>query len=173
MLALSAARGTLSAKRWQTSAQLRRLAEPEPFLSAMRLLLVGRWLEIGRATEAGKLPKLFWVNWFRRGEDGSFLWPGFGENSRVLKWIVQRLDGEADAADAVDTPIGRVPTIDALDTDGLDIDQGVLQQLLQVNTESWRAELPQLEDHYRGLGEQVPQALREQLETLEKRLSEA
>jgi len=130
----------------------------------------GHWLEIGEATDTDKLPKLFWVNWFRRGEDGSFLWPGFGDNSRVLKWIVERLDG--DAAGAVETPIGHVPTADAIDTSGLDLDSAVLEQLLRVSTESWRAELPQLEDHYRGLGERVPQALREQLEALEKRLSE-
>jgi len=127
------------------------------------------WLEIGEATDGHKLPQLFWVNWFRRGEDGSFLWPGFGENSRVLKWIVGRLD---DDADATDTPIGRVPTAEALDVDGLDLDDGVLDQLLHVSNDSWRAELPQIEEHYRKLGERVPTALREQLETLEKRLSE-
>jgi phosphoenolpyruvate carboxykinase (GTP) len=129
----------------------------------------GHWLDIGDATDGHKLPQLFWVNWFRRGEDGSFLWPGFGENSRVLKWIVERLDGEAEA---VDTPIGRVPTAGALDVSDLDLDDGVLEQLLHVSTDSWRAELPQIEEHYRKLGERVPTALREQLETLEKRLSE-
>jgi phosphoenolpyruvate carboxykinase (GTP) len=127
------------------------------------------WLDIGDATADQKLPRLFWVNWFRRGEDGSFLWPGFGDNSRVLKWIVERLDGEADATD---TPIGRVPTADALDLAGLELADGVLDQLLKVTTESWRTELPQIEEHYRGLGEHLPAALREQLETLEKRLSE-
>ncbi|HEY8546288.1 MAG TPA: phosphoenolpyruvate carboxykinase (GTP) [Acidimicrobiales bacterium] len=129
----------------------------------------GHWLEIGRATDADKLPRLFWVNWFRRGEDGSFLWPGFGENSRVLKWIIERIDGRADATD---TPIGRVPTPDAIDVEGLDVDRAVLEKLLEVRTDSWRAELPQIEEHYRGLGERVPAALREQLETLEKRLTE-
>ena len=127
------------------------------------------WLEVGDATDADKLPRLFWVNWFRRGEDGSFLWPGFGDNSRVLKWVIERLDG---TADAVETPIGRLPTADAIDTSGLDLDPGVLDQLLRVSTESWRAELPQLEEHYRDLGERVPSTLREQLETLEKRLGE-
>jgi len=127
------------------------------------------WLEIGDATEADKLPRLFWVNWFRRGEDGSFLWPGFGDNSRVLKWVVERLDG---SAAAVDTPIGRVPTAAAVDTGGLDLAPDVLEQLLRVDNDSWRAELPQLDEHYRGLGERVPTTLKEQLETLEKRLSE-
>jgi len=127
------------------------------------------WLDIGESTDDHKLPRLFWVNWFRRGEDGSFLWPGFGENSRVLKWVVERLDDEAEA---VDTPIGRVPAVEALDLEGLQLDAGVLDQLLNVSNDSWRAELPQIEEHYRGLGERVPTALREQLETLEKRLTE-
>jgi phosphoenolpyruvate carboxykinase (GTP) len=127
------------------------------------------WLEIGDATEAEKLPRLYWVNWFRRGEDGSFLWPGFGDNSRVLKWVVERLD---ESAEAVETPIGRVPTADAIDTSGLDLAPDVLEELLRVGNDSWRAELPQLDEHYRGLGERVPTALREQLETLEKRLTE-
>jgi phosphoenolpyruvate carboxykinase (GTP) len=127
------------------------------------------WLEIGEATEASKLPRLFWVNWFRRGEDGSFLWPGFGENSRVLKWVVERLDGDGGA---VDTPIGRVPAADAVDVDGLDLDEATLARLLQVDPDSWRAELPQLAEHYRNLGERVPAALHDQLDALEKRLAE-
>jgi phosphoenolpyruvate carboxykinase (GTP) len=127
------------------------------------------WLEIGEATDAGKLPKLFWVNWFRRGDDGSFLWPGFGENSRVLKWVVERLDGEGGA---LDTPIGRVPAAGALDVSGLDLDEATLAQLLKVDPESWRAELPQLAEHYRALGERVPATLHDQLDALEKRLAE-
>jgi phosphoenolpyruvate carboxykinase (GTP) len=129
------------------------------------------WLEIGQATDAAKLPKLFWVNWFRRGEDGSFLWPGFGENSRVLKWVVERLDADGDDA-SVDTPIGRVPVADAIDVSGLDLDAATLAQLLDVDTESWRAELPQIEEHYRTLGERVPAKLGDQLDALEKRLAE-
>jgi phosphoenolpyruvate carboxykinase (GTP) len=126
------------------------------------------WLEIGRATEVDKLPKLFWVNWFRRGEDGSFLWPGFGDNSRVLKWVVERVTGEGDA---VTTPIGHVPAAGALDTSGLDIDDATLRQLVEVDVESWRQELPQIEAHYEHLGGTVPTALREQLAALEKRLA--
>jgi len=127
------------------------------------------WLEIGEATEADKLPRLFWVNWFRRGEDGSFLWPGFGENSRVLAWIVERLGG---TADAVDTPIGRVPADGALNVDGLALDEATLTQLLSVDQASWREELPQIEAHYKGLGEHVPATLHDQLAKLEKRLTE-
>ncbi|HEY6697922.1 MAG TPA: phosphoenolpyruvate carboxykinase (GTP) [Acidimicrobiales bacterium] len=126
------------------------------------------WLEIGEATGADKLPKLFWVNWFRRGEDGSFLWPGFGDNSRVLAWVVQRVAGEGAA---VDTPIGRVPAPGAIDTTGLDIDSETLAKLVDVDPESWRQELSQLEDHYRRLGDHVPTELREQLTELEKRLA--
>ncbi len=126
------------------------------------------WLEIGEATDADKLPKLFWVNWFRRGEDGSFLWPGFGDNSRVLAWVVQRVAGEASA---VDTPIGRVPAPGAIDTTGLDIDAAALARLVEVDAESWRQELPQLDEHYRSLGDHVPADLREQLTELEKRLA--
>src|SRR5690554_4114891 len=126
------------------------------------------WLEIGKATDPDKLPRLYLVNWFRRDEDGSFLWPGFGENSRVLKWIIERLEG---TAEAVDTPIGRVPAPGAIDTSGLDVDEETMAKLLEVDPESWRAELPQIEEHYRFIGETVPARLREQLTELEKRLA--
>ena len=81
------------------------------------------WLEIGKATDTAKLPKLFWVNWFRRGDDGSFLWPGFGDNSRVLKWVVERVNGTGAAAE---TAIGNVPTVDAIDRSGLDLDDATI-----------------------------------------------
>jgi phosphoenolpyruvate carboxykinase (GTP) len=126
------------------------------------------WLEIGQR-DGAQLPKLFWVNWFRKGDDGSFLWPGFGENSRVLKWVVERVAG---TTEAVDTPIGRVPTPEALDLTGLDLDPGVLEQLLSVDAESWRAEVPQLEQHYESLGDTVPDTLKDQLQELEKRLTQ-
>nr|MBO2501781.1 phosphoenolpyruvate carboxykinase (GTP) [Thermoanaerobacterales bacterium] len=128
------------------------------------------WLEIGKATDPDKLPRLYLVNWFRRDEDGSFLWPGFGENSRVLKWIIERLEG---TAEAVDTPIGRVPAPGAIDTSGLDVDEETMAKLLEVDPESWRAELPQIEEHYRFIGDTVPAELRQQLTELEKRLAAA
>ena len=128
----------------------------------------GHWLEMAQQTEADKLPKLFWVNWFRKGDDGSFLWPGFGDNSRVLKWVLERVDGEGEC---IDTPIGRVPAPGALDTDGLDIDPAVLTELVTVDAERWRRELPQLEEHYANIGERLPSALRDQLAALEKRLA--
>src|SRR5690606_38345865 len=126
------------------------------------------WLSIGRSSTPEKLPKLFWVNWFRRDEDGSFLWPGFGENSRVLKWIIERIGGEGGATE---TPIGLVPTPDAIDTEGIDVDEATMAKLLSVEIESWRQELPQIEDHYRSLGDTVPSELRDQLTALEKRLA--
>ena len=126
------------------------------------------WLEIGEATDADKLPKLFWVNWFRRADDGGFLWPGFGDNSRVLKWVVERVAG---GGEAVDTPIGRVPGDGAIDTSGFDIGAATVAKLVEVDADSWRQELPQLEEHYRSLGDHVPTELREQLTELEKRLA--
>ncbi len=126
------------------------------------------WLDIGQH-DGANLPKLFWVNWFRKGDDGSFLWPGFGENSRVLKWIVERAAG---GDNAVDTPIGRVPAPGSLDTDGLGIDEATLAELLQVNPDSWRAEVPQLEEHYASIGATLPQELRDELKELEKRLAQ-
>jgi phosphoenolpyruvate carboxykinase (GTP) len=129
---------------------------------------IAHWLEIGER-EGAQLPTLFWVNWFRRGEDGSFLWPGFGENSRVLKWIVEQLSGQGEAAE---TPIGKVPTPASLDTDGLDLDADVLEKLLRVDADAWRQELPQIEEHFASLGERLPEAMHEELRELEKRLTD-
>jgi len=126
------------------------------------------WLEIGDGADESKLPKLFWVNWFRKGDDGSFLWPGFGDNSRVLKWILERVQGDGDA---VDTPIGLVPTATAIDISGLDVSPATMTELVEVDPESWRQELPQIEDHYASLGEHLPEALRDELKELEKRLA--
>ena len=96
------------------------------------------WLKIGEKG-GDKLPKIFYVNWFRKSPEGKFLWPGFAENSRVLKWIFERCDGKAAA---IDTPIGKVPTEDALDTNGLDVDDSALKELLRVDIEGWKAEIP-------------------------------
>ena len=126
------------------------------------------WLKIGASADASKLPKLFWVNWFRKSPEGKFLWPGFGDNSRVLDWVLRRTAGEGEA---VDTAIGRVPTPDAIDTTGLDLDAGTLEQLLTVDNEAWRQEIPLIEAHYAGIGERVPGELNDQLAALEKRLS--
>jgi phosphoenolpyruvate carboxykinase (GTP) len=158
----AAAAGTVGELRFDPFAML-------PFCGYNMGDYFAHWLEIGQATGADKLPKLFWVNWFRKGDDGSFLWPGFGENSRVLKWVVERLDG---SADAVDTAIGRVPTAAALDTTGLDIAPGTLDTLLSVDNDAWRQEISQIEGHFASIGERLPAELRDELEELEKRLAD-
>ncbi len=97
------------------------------------------WLEVGKGTDAAKLPKVFFVNWFRKGDDGRFLWPGFGENSRVLAWVVGRLEGRTDA---VETPIGFVPTVQSLDTEGLEVDAADLDAILSVDIDGWKSAIP-------------------------------
>jgi phosphoenolpyruvate carboxykinase (GTP) len=128
----------------------------------------GHWLEIGKTTAAANLPRLYWVNWFRRGPDGKFLWPGYGDNSRVLKWIIERVAGDAQV---VETATGRVPAANAIDTTGLDIDADTLAELLKVDEDEWRREIPLIEAHYEFIGERLPDALRDELASLEKRLS--
>jgi phosphoenolpyruvate carboxykinase (GTP) len=124
------------------------------------------WLETGRRVGA-VLPRIFMVNWFRKDDDGNFLWPGFGDNSRVLAWICSRCDGEGEAAE---TPIGLVPTKEALDVSGLDLSDAALEQLLEVDPEDWKVQLPQMHQHYAQFGDTLPDALRAQLEALEGRL---
>jgi phosphoenolpyruvate carboxykinase (GTP) len=125
------------------------------------------WLQIGEGREESKLPKVFHVNWFRKDGEGAFLWPGFGENSRVLAWVFRRCDDEAEAED---TPIGLVPTGDAIDTEGLDVSEGDMAKLLRVDAEEWRNELPAIHQHFARFGDRLPRQLREQLATLEERL---
>jgi phosphoenolpyruvate carboxykinase (GTP) len=139
-----------------------------PFCGYNMADYLGHWLKIGAATSPEKLPKIFYVNWFRKGEDGRWLWPGFGENSRVLEWVFQRCAGEGDAQM---TPIGNVPTPQALNTDGLDVPKEDLTELLEVKADDWRAEVPSIEEHYAFLGERLPQALRDELDALRERLS--
>jgi phosphoenolpyruvate carboxykinase (GTP) len=130
------------------------------------------WLGIGEEADEAQLPKLFYVNWFRKGPDGKFLWPGYGDNSRVLAWVFERCDDAAGTAGATDTAIGRVPADGALATDGLDLAPGALDELLTVDAEAWRAELPSIETHYERFGERLPHALRDELEALAKRLTD-
>jgi phosphoenolpyruvate carboxykinase (GTP) len=125
------------------------------------------WLEIGRKGDADKLPKIFYVNWFRRDASNSFLWPGYGENSRVLAWVFGRCDG---TADAVETPIGAVPSLDSLNTDGLELPESAVAQLLNVDPEEWTAELPLIAEHFDAFGDRLPGELRAQLEALRERL---
>jgi phosphoenolpyruvate carboxykinase (GTP) len=126
------------------------------------------WLNMGRA--AKHPPKVFHVNWFRRGADGSFLWPGYGENLRVLEWILERTHDEGKFQR---TPIGNVPTADAFDMTGLDIGSGVMEELLRVDGDEWMAETNAIEEFYDSLGHRVPWELRNELEALRRRLSES
>jgi phosphoenolpyruvate carboxykinase (GTP) len=125
------------------------------------------WLELGASSDESKLPKIFFVNWFRRDDEGRFLWPGYGENSRVLKWVFERVAGDADA---VATPIGNLPTPEALDTTGLDVTEQDMADLLSVDTAGWREALPQIREHYASFGDRLPGALVSRLDDLESSL---
>ncbi len=125
------------------------------------------WLEIGKASNPEALPKIFFVNWFRRDEDGRFLWPGFGENSRVLKWVFERVNG---SVDAVDTAIGRLPADGTLDTDGLEIDAADLDAILSVDEAGWREAIPQIREHFNQFGDLLPATLQVAVDTLEAKL---
>src|SRR5580704_7736867 len=117
------------------------------------------WLSIGRnAPDRELLPKIFYVNWFRKDTDGKWLWPGYGDNSRVLEWVFNRDTGKADATD---TPIGYVPGPDAIDIEGLSVTKEDMHALLQVNTEEWKAEVPSIREHFAQFGDHLPAALTE------------
>jgi phosphoenolpyruvate carboxykinase (GTP) len=128
------------------------------------------WLDLGKNSDESKMPKVFFVNWFRRGDKGEFLWPGFGENSRVLKWIVDRIEHKAGGQD---TPIGIVPTAADLDLDGLDVDSADVTKALAVNASEWRQELPLIEEWFEFVGEKLPTGVKDEFEALKQRLAEA
>jgi len=125
------------------------------------------WFNIGTMSEEGKLPKLFYVNWFRKDKDGKWLWPGFGENSRVLKWVCEEVSG---TGKHIDTPIGRMPTIDAIDTEGLDVSAKDMAELLVVDKDAWLLEVASIKEYYKTWGTKLPKELLNQLDALEKRL---
>jgi phosphoenolpyruvate carboxykinase (GTP) len=137
-----------------------------PFCGYNMADYIRHWLEVGRREDA-QLPKLFYVNWFRKDEEGRFLWPGFGENSRVLEWVFRRCDGGGGTRE---TPIGYVPSEDDINTDGLDIDPGSMAELLAVDPEQLRAQLPQVKEFLDSLGDSLPGEIRSQYEALEQRL---
>ena len=127
----------------------------------------GHWLKIGAATKSENLPKIFFVNWFRRDEDGRFLWPGYGENSRVLKWIFDRVDGKGSATQ---TSIGYLPAPSDIDTAGLNIAIEDLEAILSVDESGWKEALPQIREHYAQFGDKLPAALASKLIELESSL---
>ncbi len=126
------------------------------------------WLTMEKNTDPANLPRIFFVNWFRRDEDGRFLWPGFGENSRVLKWVFERISGDAEA---IDTPIGKLPAKDSLDTTGLDIDDADLDALLSVDVDGWKSAVPQIREHFAAFGDRLPASLTVAVDTLEANLA--
>jgi phosphoenolpyruvate carboxykinase (GTP) len=156
----AAAEGTLGELRHDPFAML-------PFCGYNMGDYFAHWLKIGRTADPAKLPRLFYVNWFRKDADGRFVWPGFGENMRVLKWIIQRLSGDAES---VPTPIGNLPAPGSLDTDGLDLSQADLDLLLTVDTQAWKAEAEQIPAFFRTFGPELPGRLWELQRDLADRL---
>jgi len=158
----AAAEGTVGTIRRDPMAML-------PFLGYNVGDYCQHWIDLGKNSDSSKLPKIFFVNWFRRGGDGRFLWPGFGENSRVLKWIVERVEGKADG---VSTPIGFVPAVDEMDLSGLDVAEADVAEALRVDAHEWRAELPQIEEWFNFIGEKLPTGIRDEFESLKQRLAD-
>jgi len=138
-----------------------------PFIGYHMADYFGHWLRIGAQADPDKLPRIFYVNWFRKAPDGHWLWPGFGENSRVLAWIFRRCQGTVDARE---TPIGNVPTVAGLDTGGLDVTPEDLEGLLRVDADEWRGELPGIREYFAQFGDRLPKQVRAQLAALEQRL---
>jgi phosphoenolpyruvate carboxykinase (GTP) len=129
----------------------------------------GHWLKMG-TTAGARLPKIFYVNWFRQDEHGKFLWPGYGENCRVLKWIFERVQG---TGDAVETAIGLMPTPDALDLSGLKMPAERIEELLNVDIDGWLREVPRIREYFHKFGKHMPLALWQEIDALDERLEEA
>jgi phosphoenolpyruvate carboxykinase (GTP) len=127
------------------------------------------WLSVGEQ-EGAVLPKIYYVNWFRKDDDGKFMWPGFGENSRVLEWVFNRCNG---TADAIETPIGNLPTMDGINFEGLDLTDAQKAELLRVEVDGWLSEIPLINEYYDQYGDRMPEALRVELNELQQRLEEA
>jgi phosphoenolpyruvate carboxykinase (GTP) len=157
----AAAAGKVGALRYDPFAML-------PFCGYHMGDYFGHWLEVGAKSDPAKLPKLYYVNWFRKGADGKFLWPGYGENSRVLKWVFERATG---TGKAVDTPIGRLPAPGALDVSGLDVTPAAMQEVLRVDVEAWKNELPLMREHLAKFGSKLPKGIQAEVDALEKRLA--
>jgi phosphoenolpyruvate carboxykinase (GTP) len=159
----AAAEGTVGELRRDPFAML-------PFCGYNMADYFGHWLSVGQKLRFDRAPRIFQVNWFRKGADGRFLWPGFGENARVIDWIIRRVQGEVRA---VDTPIGRIPRVEDLDLDGLDLPADDLAELFDIDAGSWMQEAELTEEFYDEFGDRVPAALRAELASLKYRLSRA
>jgi phosphoenolpyruvate carboxykinase (GTP) len=129
---------------------------------------MGHWLEM--AEHASELPRIYYVNWFRKDDNGKWLWPGFGENSRVLKWIIGRIDG---TAEGVETPIGVLPSKQALDLEGLDMPEADLDLLLSVDADVWKKEAALMPEYFAQFGDRLPQAITDEHQALLERLDKA
>jgi phosphoenolpyruvate carboxykinase (GTP) len=125
------------------------------------------WLSIGKTSDPSKLPKIFQVNWFKKGKDGSFLWPGFGENSRVIAWVIGKVSGETLGSDS---PLGQLPATGELDLSGLDVNQETIDQLFDIDRASWSAEIDTIKDFFEEFGDELPAELQTELAELEKRI---
>ena len=159
----AAAEGTVGELRRDPFAML-------PFCGYNMADYFGHWLKVGRGLRFDRAPRIFQVNWFRRGADGRFLWPGFGDNSRVVDWIIRRIAGDVPA---VDSPIGRLPRVEDLNLDGLDIPAADLDELFSVDPAAWTTEADLTEEFYDTFGDKVPAALRAELASLRYRLDKA
>ena len=158
----AAAFGTLGQLRRDPMAML-------PFCGYNMADYWGHWLKMGE-TAGAKMPKIYYVNWFRKNEAGKFMWPGFGENSRVLKWVFERCAG---TADAIETAIGNMPTLDGIDFDGLDMTEEDIANLMRVDTDGWLSELDGVEEYYATFGDHLPAELTNQVNALRKRLEDS
>lgn len=159
----AAAEGTVGELRRDPFAML-------PFCGYNMADYFGHWLKVGRSLRFDRAPRIFQVNWFRRGADGRFLWPGFGDNSRVVDWIIRRISGDVAA---VDSPIGRLPIVSDLNLDGIDVPEADLDELFSVDPQAWKTEADLTEEFYDSFGDRVPAALRAELASLRYRLDKA
>src|SRR4051812_33625227 len=155
----AAAAGTVGKLRFDPFAML-------PFCGYDMAEYFRHWLDTGKR-DGADLPRIFYVNWFRKDHDGKFLWPGFGENSRVLAWVFERCAGRAGARE---TAIGLLPEEGAIDRAGLDVSDEAMEELLSVDTEAWKEQLPQVREHFAKFGDDLPAELQQQLDALEQRL---
>jgi phosphoenolpyruvate carboxykinase (GTP) len=129
---------------------------------------LNHWLSIGQNSDQTKLPKIFYVNWFRRNTLGKFLWPGFGENSRVIKWAIEQIEGENTSQS---TPIGLIPSPGAIDVSGMEISSQELAEVSSVNVDEWRAEIPLIEEWFTKIGSKLPAELEREFATLKAALN--